>query len=117
MEAHIIANKEKIQTDHFQLARSCAQCFGTEKVFCLWNSCVKAQQSTQVPVAAYLTLSFDFTYRVRLVFKCPTCGFMYIVRQAVSLNSKAHKYGNNNARMVGIELLSSERNKVFLYTI
>ena len=25
-----------------QLGRSCAQCFGTEKAFCLWNSCLKA---------------------------------------------------------------------------
>ena len=28
-----------------QLATSCAQCFGTEKAFCLWTSCLKAPQS------------------------------------------------------------------------
>jgi hypothetical protein len=29
----------------------CAQCFGTENMFCLWISCLKAQQSTQVSIA------------------------------------------------------------------
>jgi len=28
-----------------QLGRSCAQCFGTEKAFCLWTFCLKAPQS------------------------------------------------------------------------
>ena len=36
-----------------QLGRSRAQCFGTEKAFCLWTSCLKAPQSTQMPVAAH----------------------------------------------------------------
>jgi hypothetical protein len=38
----------------FQLARSCAQCFVAEKAFCLWNSCLKAQQSTQMCIATHL---------------------------------------------------------------
>jgi hypothetical protein len=44
----------------------------------------------------------------------PVCCIPHTVRQAVRLVSKAHKYGNNYARMAGIELLSSEKNKVFL---
>ena len=31
-----------------QLRRSCAQCFGTEKAFCLWTSYLKAPQSVAV---------------------------------------------------------------------
>jgi hypothetical protein len=34
--------------------RSSAQYLGTEKAFCLWNSCLKAQQSTQVSTATHL---------------------------------------------------------------
>jgi hypothetical protein len=56
-----------------------------------------------------LTLQRGFTYILRLIFKCPTCGFTYAERPAVCLNSYAHKYGNNYAKMAGIELLSSER--------
>ena len=37
-----------------QLARTCAQCFGTERAFCLWTSCLKAPQSTQVSIATHL---------------------------------------------------------------
>ena len=36
-----------------QLGRSCEQCFGTEKVFCLWTSCLKVPQSTQVSIATH----------------------------------------------------------------
>jgi hypothetical protein len=47
METHIIANKENINSNRpFQLAGICAQCFGTEKAFCLRNSSLRAQQST-----------------------------------------------------------------------
>ena len=35
------------------LGTSCAQCFGTEKVFCLMTSCLKAPQSTQVSVETH----------------------------------------------------------------
>jgi hypothetical protein len=38
----------------FLLTRSCAQCFKTEKRFCLWNSCCKAQQTMQVSNATDL---------------------------------------------------------------
>jgi len=38
----------------FQLGRSCAQCFGTEKAFYLWISCLKAPQSMQVSIATHL---------------------------------------------------------------
>ena len=34
--------------------RLCAQCFGTEKAFCLWTSCPKASQSMQVSIATHL---------------------------------------------------------------
>ena len=40
MEAHFIANKDEIQADHFN-SEVCAQCFGLEKAFCLWTSCLK----------------------------------------------------------------------------
>jgi hypothetical protein len=49
VEAQIIVNKDKILTT-FQLTRSCASCFRTENVFCILNSYLKAQQSTQVSV-------------------------------------------------------------------
>ena len=37
-----------------QLERSCAQCSGTERAFCLRTSCLKAPQSTQVSIATHL---------------------------------------------------------------
>jgi hypothetical protein len=36
----------------FQLASWCAQWFGTENAFYLWNSCLRAQQSMQVSVVS-----------------------------------------------------------------
>jgi hypothetical protein len=45
--------KIKIQTYHFNL-QDHVQCFGTEKAFCLWNSCLKAQQSTQMYIVTHV---------------------------------------------------------------
>jgi hypothetical protein len=50
MEAH---NKKKFKPT-ISTATSCVQCFGTEKAFCLCNSCLKVQQSTQVSTATHL---------------------------------------------------------------
>ena len=36
-----------------QEGRSCAQCFGTEKAFCLWTSCLKAPQPMQMSIATH----------------------------------------------------------------
>ena len=45
VEAHFIANKDEIHS---------AQCFGTEKAFCLWTSYLKASHSTQVSIVTHL---------------------------------------------------------------
>ena len=52
MEAHFIANKDEIQAHHFNSEAS-ARCFGTEKAYCLWTSCLKALKSTQVSIATH----------------------------------------------------------------
>jgi hypothetical protein len=53
VDAHIIADKEKIQTDQFNL-QDHVQCSGTENVFCLWNTCLKVQQSIQASMETHL---------------------------------------------------------------
>jgi hypothetical protein len=48
------AVEEKIQEDNSPFRHfPCIECFGTGSMFCLRNSCLKAQQSTQVSIATH----------------------------------------------------------------
>jgi hypothetical protein len=57
-----------------------------------------------------LTLPCGLPYKVRWYLNGPTCGLPYTVRQAVSLVSKAHRYGTNHSRMTTNALPSCEKN-------
>jgi len=54
LKAHFIAKIRRNSSRPLQLEMLCAQCFGTEKVFCLWTSCLNAPQSTQVSVVTQI---------------------------------------------------------------